>query len=35
MTPRKADINVRLFGIVWIPWKVTPAGAAESLTHIP
>jgi hypothetical protein len=35
VTPRKADINVRLFGIVWIPWKVTPAGAAESLTHIP
>lgn len=35
VTPRKADINVRLFGIVWIPWKVTVAGAAEPLTHIP
>ena len=33
--PRKDEIKVRLFGVVWIPWKVGPDGASTPLTRLP
>jgi hypothetical protein len=29
--PRKSDIAIREMGLIWTPWRITPAGIAEPL----
>ncbi len=35
VNPRRSEIKVRVFGVVWIPWKVGPDGASAPLTRLP
>ena len=31
VTPRKSDISVEEFGVVWLPWRVDSSGIAEAI----
>ena len=31
LAPKKTDISVKEFGVVWLPWKVDSTGIADPL----
>ncbi len=31
LAPKKTDISIKEFGVIWLPWKVDSSGIAEPL----